>query len=60
MAGHSRALRAARLWSASLAGAALGLYGTYAAVTWLRYGHPTRPSRHQADPLLDRYRLKAK
>lgn len=47
-------LRAAQVLSAA-AGAALGVYGMYVGITWLRDGHPRRPTRQQADPLLDRF-----
>lgn len=54
MGRQSRSLRAPQLLAAA-AGAGLGIYGTYVGVTWLRYGHPARPSRDEADPLLDRF-----
>jgi hypothetical protein len=40
---------------AGAAGVAAGVYATYVAVTWFRYGHPPRPSREEADPLLDQF-----
>ena len=30
-------------------------YATYAAVTWFRYGQPSRPAPDSEDPLLDRF-----
>lgn len=54
MSRRSRSLRAVHLLTAA-AGAALGIYGTYVGVTWLRYGHPARPSRDEVDALLDRF-----
>jgi hypothetical protein len=37
--------------------AALGAasYAAYVGTTWLRYGHPSAPTRDQADTLLDRF-----
>jgi hypothetical protein len=40
-------------WLASGAGIALASYGSYAAVTWLRYGHPRRARGDAKDALLD-------
>jgi hypothetical protein len=37
------------------AGIAAGAYATYAATTWLRYGHTRPADGHDADPLLDRF-----
>jgi hypothetical protein len=54
MGNRSRPQRAALVLGAA-AGVALGVYGTYAGVTWLRYGHPPRPARDDTDPLLDRF-----
>jgi hypothetical protein len=38
-------------------GAALAVvsYAAYAGFTWLRFGHPARPTDAEADPLLDRF-----
>lgn len=48
-------VRTARRLLTAVAGTAIGVYGVYAGVTWWRYGHPSRPSRDEADPLLDRF-----
>ena len=40
-------------WLAATTAAALGSYATYAAITWLRYGHAPRPIPNGSDPLLD-------
>lgn len=37
------------------AGIASASYATYAATTWLRYGHPRKPRGDAADALLDRF-----
>ena len=37
------------------AGIAAGVYATYAATTWLRYGHARPADGRDADPLLDRF-----
>jgi hypothetical protein len=37
------------------AGIAAGAYATYAATTWLRYGHTRPADGRDADPLLDRF-----
>jgi|KBSSwiStaDraftv2_1062776.scaffolds.fasta_scaffold24748_3 hypothetical protein len=37
------------------AGIAAGVYATYAATTWLRYGHARPATGRDADPLLDRF-----
>jgi hypothetical protein len=37
------------------AGIAAGAYATYAATTWLRYGHARPAAGSDADPLLDRF-----
>lgn len=42
-------------WLATGAGIALASYGTYAAVTWLRYGRPRRAREDEADALLDEF-----
>ena len=41
--------------AAGAAGAAAGMYGAYAAATWVRYGHPAAPGEADRDPLLDRF-----
>lgn len=48
----SRRSTAARVIGAGIALGA-GAYAAYAAVAWLRYGHPTRASRAARDPILD-------
>jgi len=40
-------------WLTAGAGIALASYGSYAAVTWLRYGHPRRARGAARDELLD-------
>jgi hypothetical protein len=47
----NRALR----WTSGTLGAAAAVYAGYAAVTWLRYGHPSHARGAEADPLLDRF-----
>lgn len=42
-------------WLAAGAGVAVASYGTYAGVTWFRYGHVRPPSGGAADSLLDRF-----
>lgn len=42
-------------WAAISVGVAAGTYGTYAAVTWFRYGRPARPEPESRDPLLERF-----
>jgi hypothetical protein len=42
-------------WLAAGAGIALASYGSYAAVTWLRYGHPRRARGDAKDALLDQF-----
>lgn len=37
------------------AGFAAALYATHAAFTWLRYGHPPRPTNEEIDSLLDQF-----
>jgi hypothetical protein len=51
----NRYVRAGARWLAGAVGVAAGAYGTYAAVTWYRYGHPSAPDADDADPLLDRF-----
>jgi hypothetical protein len=43
--------------SGAAAAAALGAasYAAYVGTTWLRYGHPSAPSKEEADTLLDRF-----
>jgi hypothetical protein len=41
--------------AAAAAGVAAGVYGVYAATTWLRYGHPAAAAEEERDPLLDRF-----
>lgn len=42
-------------WAAGALGVAAGAYGTYVAVTWIRYGRAGIPAYWPADPLLDRF-----
>jgi hypothetical protein len=42
-------------WAAMGIGVAAGAYGAYAAITWFRYGQPSRPEPESQDPLLDRF-----
>jgi hypothetical protein len=48
-------LQSASRLTAAVAGVAAGVYGVYAATTWLRYGHPTAARGDERDPLLDRF-----
>ena len=52
---RSTRIRTALTWTAGALGLAAGAYASYVAVTWLRYGHPTRASDDEVDPLLDRF-----
>jgi hypothetical protein len=51
----SRHFRHALKWAAAGLGVAVGGYGVYAGITWLRYGRPAAASGEDADPLLDRF-----
>ena len=42
---------------AAAAGFAVGSYGTYVGVTWLRYGKPKRAHGKSTDELLDAFML---
>jgi hypothetical protein len=42
-------------WLSAGLGAAAGTYATYAALAYLRYGHPARPSPDAEDERLDRF-----
>jgi hypothetical protein len=42
-------------WLSVGVGVAAAVYGTYAGVTWLRYGHASRSTPESEDPLLDRF-----
>jgi hypothetical protein len=42
-------------WAASGLAVAAAAYATYAAVTWLRYGRPRRPTVDESDRLLDQF-----
>ena len=55
MRSRTRQSRPALRWLAASAGLATALYLTNAGFTWLRYGHPPRPSRNEADSLLDQF-----
>jgi len=46
-------VRTAARWSAAALGVAAAAYGTYAGVTWYRYGHAAPPSSAEEDRLLD-------
>ena len=48
-------LRTGIRWLGGAAAVAAGAYAAYVGVSWLRYGHVTRPSRDDADSLLDRF-----
>jgi hypothetical protein len=48
-------MRSAFKWTAGALGLAAGTYAGYAAMTWLRYGHPASARGDDADPLLDRF-----
>jgi hypothetical protein len=51
----SGCVRAGAKWVAVGLGIATAAYGTYAAITWYRYGNTTAPDHEAADPLLDRF-----
>ena len=53
----ARASRARQIgqWLAAGIGAGAAAYGTYALVTWSRYGRQPRPRPEEDDPLLDRF-----
>ena len=42
-------------WLSIAAGAGAAAYATYAGLTWLRYGHASRPAPEKEDLLLDRF-----
>lgn len=42
-------------WFAAAVGLTAGVYLSYAAVTWLRYGHAAQPHADDRDQLLDRF-----
>jgi len=42
-------------WLSIGVGAAAAAYATYASLAWLRYGHPSRSTQDNHDPLLDRF-----
>jgi hypothetical protein len=48
-------IRRTLTWTAGALGLAAGTYAGYAAITWLRYGHPASATTDDADPLLDRF-----
>lgn len=48
-------IRSSSRWIAGAAGLAAATYGTYAAVTWLRYGRHDDPSTDERDALLDAF-----
>ena len=51
----NRRLRSVPKGVAFAASAAAAAYGTYAGITWFRYGNPDPPTPEEADPLLDRF-----
>jgi hypothetical protein len=55
MARKETAMKRLTKWLAASAGIALASYGSYAAVTWSRYGHPRRARGDEEDALLDRF-----
>lgn len=55
MVGRSTRIRTALTWTAGALSVAAGAYASYVGVTWLRYGHPTRASDDDVDPLLDQF-----
>jgi hypothetical protein len=48
-------LRSIGRWLAGAAALAAGAYGTYAGVTWIRYGRHTEPGADERDSLLDAF-----
>src|SRR4051812_35248247 len=42
-------------WTAGALGLMAGVYASYVAATWLRYGHPAQASAPAAASLLDRF-----
>ena len=54
MTTFSRARSLARRLAMGV-GVAAGAYATYAGITWLRFGQPSRPAPESQDPLLDRF-----
>src|SRR5262245_38272177 len=54
MSPRRRRSSAAR-WLGTGLGLAAASYGTYAALTWLRYGHVAEPTDDEADAALDRF-----
>jgi hypothetical protein len=42
-------------WLLGGLGVAAPVYGVYAGVTWIRYGHAATPRPEERDPLLDRF-----
>jgi hypothetical protein len=53
--GRNSQVQSALKWIAGALGLATGAYASYVGVTWLRYGHPTRASDDEVDPLLDQF-----
>lgn len=48
-------VRSALQWLSASVAVAAAAYATYAGVTWLRYGHASRSTAEDEDPLLDRF-----
>jgi hypothetical protein len=55
MTSANRHDRPALRYLAAGAGFAAAAYATHAAFTWLRYGHPPRPTNEEIDSLLDQF-----
>jgi len=47
--------RSGARWLSIAASVGAAAYATYAGLTWLRYGHASRPATEDEDPLLDRF-----
>ncbi|HYN06111.1 MAG TPA: hypothetical protein VES67_01855 [Vicinamibacterales bacterium] len=54
VSGTGRIGRAIR-WTGAGLGLGVAAYAMYVGVVWLRYGHPARADRDEADALLDRF-----
>lgn len=48
-------MRSVSRWLMTTTGTAAAAYAAYVGVAWLRYGHPSRSTPENADPLLDRF-----
>jgi hypothetical protein len=51
----TRRMESVAPWLAACLGLAVGAYGTYVGLTWLRYGDVVPPRPEDADELLDRF-----